>query len=353
MASDTEDNKNTSEEPSAGTRFLPDLCSAESVFIVVVAGEVLAIILSLATPGAGRDFWTDFALRSLFIQWVALSSAGVICLARTRLHWTSATLVGVAAFTLIVLVTALYSVLAMVFFSFARPLSPLEYVARNMAVSGLIAAATLRYLYVNHQWREQVKAEAQARLEALHARIRPHFLFNSLNTVVTLLREQPGRAESVLLNMADLFRAALAERERMPLADELALARRYLEIEQLRLDERLTVDWQQPEPLPKGMQVPSLVLQPLIENAIYHGIQPLPEGGTLRVRINATRDSAEVEITNPLPRQRERHPGGHRMALNNVHQRLKLAFGETLNWSAGPEGDIYRVWFTIREVPQT
>src|SRR5690606_23707653 len=153
----------------------------------------------------------------------------------------------------------------------------------------------------------------QLELEALQARIRPHFLFNTLNTGAALVHARPDEAERLLLDLADLFRAALRGPELVPLADELELTRRYLEIEGLRLGQRLQVRWQLPEPLPQAM-VPALSMQPLAENAVRHGIEPLPEGGRIDIEANVAAGRITVEIRNDLG-DGDGRIDGHRIGL--------------------------------------
>ena len=150
---------------------------------------------------------------------------------------------------------------------------------QNLAVCAIATGLALRYFYVTHQWQANVEAEAQSRVRALQARIRPHFLFNSMNTIASLTRSNPKVAEQAIADLSDLFRASLREhRERIPLAHEIEIARAYERVERLRLGERLQVDWQV-DGLPMDAKVPALILQPLLENAVYHGIEPLDQGG--------------------------------------------------------------------------
>src|SRR5690606_31316183 len=154
---------------------------------------------------------------------------------------------------------------------------PREFVLRSLGVAGIVAAVALRYLYMQHEWKRRLESESAARIEALQARIRPHFLFNSLNTIAAMIEAAPKAAEAAVEDLADLFRAALAANSRLvPLCDELALARGYLALEHLRLGERLQVEWDV-DTLPVDALVPPLTLQPLLENAVYHGIEPRVE----------------------------------------------------------------------------
>ncbi len=162
----------------------------------------------------------------------------------------------------------------------------------------------------------------ESELEALQARIRPHFLFNTLNTGVALVHQQPGKAERLLLDLADIFRAALASPREIDLQEELALARRYLEIETMRFGDRLKVDWQQPEDLPKA-KVPSLSIQPLIENAVRHGIERLPDGGDIRIEISTAPGKVVVVVSNPLPTTAGAAGNGYRIGLKSSQARIE------------------------------
>jgi two-component system sensor histidine kinase AlgZ len=185
----------------------------------------------------------------------------------------------------------------------------------------------LRYFFVSQQWRHHVESEARSRIDALQARIRPHFLFNSMNTIASLTRSDPSRAEEAVEDLADLFRATLSDAGRLlSLKEELELTRIYQRIEMLRLGERLSVEWDVAE-LPMRAQLPGLTIQPLLENAIYHGIEPLDEGGTVLIRGRCDGKQIEIAVINP---RQETNAGnahrGHRIAIDNIRERLRLAF---------------------------
>jgi len=168
-------------------------------------------------------------------------------------------------------------------------------------------------------------AIVEARLQALQARIRPHFLFNSLNAVLSLIRADPRRAEHVLEDLADLFRALMADsRALSTFASEVELARQYLAIESVRLGERLQVEWDI-EQMPGEARLPALILQPLLENAVYHGIEPSMTPGTVIVRIFRTGNEVQTILSNPVPRSGERRHG-NRIAVDNIRERLQLFF---------------------------
>ncbi|HET7301219.1 MAG TPA: histidine kinase, partial [Oleiagrimonas sp.] len=206
------------------------------------------------------------------------------------------------------------------------PPSILRFVTASTTISALIGAALLRYFHVVAQWQARQAASARAQVDALQARIRPHFLFNSMNTVAALIRVDPEAAETTVENLAELFRAALGSEGESSLGEELALVDRYLAIEQWRLGERLHVERRIDGNLPLAMPMPRLLLQPLVENAVRHGIGPRREGGTIMLEGRADADGIRLTIINPLPEDGAAMPGNG-LGLDNVRQRLHYHFG--------------------------
>ncbi|NTV94925.1 MAG: histidine kinase [Thiobacillus sp.] len=210
--------------------------------------------------------------------------------------------------------------------------------------TGLLATAMAGVMlaYFNCRYRILSPALSEARLMALQARIRPHFLFNSLNTVLGLMREDARKAEQVLENLAELYRALLSEAGTLvPLAKELELARAYTEIEMMRLGDRLRVNWQCQESALDAL-VPPLILQPLLENAVYHGVEPAESGGEVGVAIFLKGDQLNLVMRNPCaaPSQRQ---AGNRMALENIRERLDLHFDAEAEMSSYRAGDEFVV----------
>lgn len=200
--------------------------------------------------------------------------------------------------------------------------TPADWLTR--AFSGTLTGALVLW-YFNWRYHVLSPALSEARLIALQARIRPHFLFNSLNTVLGLIRDEPKRAERVLENLADLYRALLSEAGTLvPLSREIELARAYAEIEAMRLGERLKMDWQCQESALDAL-VPPLILQPLLENAVYHGVEPAESGGEVRVAVFRKGDLIALEMRNPC-HSPSRRQAGNRMALDNIRERLALHF---------------------------
>jgi two-component system sensor histidine kinase AlgZ len=216
-----------------------------------------------------------------------------------------------------------------------------------------MAAAALMLAYFELRARAFSPAQAEARLAALNARIRPHFLFNSLNAVLSLIRARPQQAEAALESLADLFRAAMRDPgELVSLADEIALGKQYLELEHLRLGERLAVDWQI-GPVQMSLPIPPLMLQPLLENAVYHGIEPAAEGGTVRVVIEQRGDELRIAISNPTV-GRLPHAVGNQMAVANIRERLALYYDleARLDIEAGAQTYEVRIILPCRQKPR-
>lgn len=213
-------------------------------------------------------------------------------------------------------------------------------IVRACLLAVLLAACIIAYFSM--RMRAYSPALADARLQALQARIRPHFLFNSINAVLSLIRSEPKRAEAALEDLAELFRALMQDNRRLStLADELALCRQYLSLEQLRLGERLHVDWDIAA-MPGDALVPQLLLQPLVENAIYHGIEPGMEAGTVRIRIARDKNQVRLLLANPYYPDYQ-HRAGNRMALANIRERLALHFDVEASLEAQVVGDKFEI----------
>jgi len=221
---------------------------------------------------------------------------------------------------------------------------PAEYGLFHLVQFTLLSVAVAAVLLIYFRLRTQALSPIlhEARLRALQARIRPHFLFNCINAVLAIVRSNPKRAEVALEDMADLFRAAMAHSgDLVPARREVELARHYLALEKLRMGERLKVDWHIEE-MPEDAQMPPLMLQPLLENAVYHGIEALAEGGVIGIWLYRKGGKIHVEVHNP----REGHPArheGNKMALSNIRERLALQFDVEANYAVELGKDFYHV----------
>ena len=324
--------------------YLPNFCAASNILVIVVICELTALLLALARNSAALGFWSDLGLTSMFLLWIALCGAGLLCALRNYLTRQS---VAVSAALVLAIIVALVTLVSGVAYYFGSsvlfPHDHWTFLARNAGITFVVTALALRYFYVTHEWRHNVDLQAQARVHALQARIRPHFLFNSMNTIAALTRSNPARAEEAVQDLADLFRANLNEkRNQISLAEEIDVARTYQRMEQLRLGSRLVVVWKI-DVLPSDALVPGLTLQPLLENAIYHGVEPRPEGGTVTVTGEFNKGMITIVVRNPLPLANLTVRDGNRLALANIKERLDLMYGERATVKAGRFDDEYIV----------
>jgi two-component system sensor histidine kinase AlgZ len=328
--------------------FLPNFCGLRMVFVVVIIAQLFAFVVVLS-PGAPSDIsrWQQLGLISLFVQWCTLVSSAVLCLLRRFIYQRSDRLVAVLSYVAVLLVVFAVSELAywVVYANTPSEVPHWSFVARNLAISFLLTGPILRYFYVSHQWRRNVRAEAEARLQSLQSRIRPHFLFNSMNTIASLTRTSPQQAEAAVEDLADLFRASLRDaRQFHTLKEEFDLCRRYLAIESLRLGPRLQLEWAV-DPLPDDALLPPLMIQPLLENAIYHGIEPRVEGGVIRIEGKLDGRQLDLRISNPIPNERGASEG-NRIAQENIRARLTTLYGSHGGMQVNEENGMYQVRLT-------
>jgi two-component system sensor histidine kinase AlgZ len=295
-----------------------------------------AILLAASWMGVAQQMMqittllTPVLLASLLLLWVAQSWLDLLSYRR-----------GVLA------VTALVFVLTLSIYEFGKAIFHLEgddsyfdmlrYGLLSVIVCGiLLLYFRLRTLALSH-------ALHDAHLQVLRARMRPHFLFNTINAVLGIVRTQPKQAETALEDMADLFRLAMSDaRDLVPLQKEIELSKQYIALEQLRMGERLRVDWEMQD-LPRDALIPLLLLQPLLENAVYHGIEPLPQGGCIKVVVRRNGNELQLKVENPcLPLSEGTHRG-NQIALRNIRERLNLLFDVEARYEVENGKDFYRV----------
>lgn len=317
--------------------YLPDFCTSRAALAIVLIVELTALILTLARENIGVGFWTDLSRTSLFLLWIGLAGAGLLCWMRVPLNRLQVARGSVAVLMLMTALIALISTGAFVLghsslvedagASVLFPPDLATFLIRNLSIGMVVTALALRYFYVTHEWRRNIEMRATARVHALQARIRPHFLFNSMNTIASLTRSNPAVAEQAVQDLADLFRANLSDkRDTITFEEEYEVARTYQRIEELRLGPRLQVAWKI-DSLPRKALVPGLMLQPLLENAIYHGIEPRPGGGTVTVTGELAGNLITIVVRNPVG-DYESEREGNRLALANIRERLGLLYGE-------------------------
>jgi len=327
--------------------FIPNFCDVTTVFMLVLLVELLSLLLALA-PSGSTGFWDRLALISLFAQWLALMNASLLCAFKNWLNRQRVVLCAVTSFGMMLLVSLLLSGLTIYLSEliglggFANNES-MYFILRNLAISGIIYAVVLRYYYVQYQWRNNLQVQSHAQIQALKARIRPHFLFNSMNTIASLVHIDADLAEKAVEDLSDLFRASLQDKTSHTLRDELDLTASYLDIEHLRLGERLSVMWQLDDAA-MDIEVPALCLQPLAENAIYHGIEPVPEGGELKITSQVDNNRLCLSVSNPISGENamNRHRGNN-MAQDNIKTRLSLMYGDEAEFIINAEPHRYTI----------
>ncbi len=331
---------------------IPELCNTPSLALLILFSQLLVVILLFA---GGDISWVRFGLMSLFVQWIALLSAGLLCTLRTQLSHLGLVAGSLVAFAVVMLVTLVMGVISETVVD--RGAGAMVRVAGQLAIAGIITGLVLRYFYVQQRLRIQEQAELESRIQALQSRIRPHFLFNSMNIIASLIAVDPDTAESVVEDLSELFRVSLNDAgNQVTLTEELELCERYLRIEGLRLGERLDLDWQV-ETGTDDVRIPLLTLQPLLENAVYHGIQPLPEGGTIEVRVGeapgaAGQEEIEVVIANPIPATvAAKESDGNRMALNNIRSRLSVLYGNKASLETVATDDRFATTLRFPRIP--
>ena len=328
--------------------YLPDFCAAGTLFIVLLVAELVAIVLTLAAHEPEGQFLIELSKSSFFVLWLALLGSAVMCQLRSRLESTGKSRAFVISFIILLVMCIVVAELSwQLMWRFAGVTiiddSHSVFLLRTFAISSIFIALGMRYLYVSSEWRRSIVLEAQARISALQALIRPHFLFNSMNTIASLTRTDPRQAEEAVEDLSDLLRASLSStHNRTSLKEELEVAAIYQRIEKLRLGDRLNIRWKIDE-LPMRARIPSLTIQPLIENAIYHGIELLPEGGEVIVSGKRENQYLQISVSNPVAPGKASGKDGNKMAMANIRQRFELAYGSRASVSVDDQGDEYTV----------
>ena len=333
--------------------WLPDFCRLPRIAAVLAIAELVVVVVRLAP--SSRPTWSlaEFAAASTFALWLGMVIAVAYCTSRRWLDRLPRPLGLLLALLLPMAIGALgaHAVQIVDLGLGTRYTLPLGQRAQFewsvAALCTLISALALRYFYVSEQWRARIKAVSKAEVDALQARIRPHFLFNSMNTIASLVRTDPATAERAVEDLSELFRAALgAGQGESTLGEEITLAERYLAIEALRLGPRLQVAWRLDPAAPRELRLPRLVLQPLLENAVLHGIAPLPEGGRIDIEVAVEARRLRIEVRNPCLPGRERE-AGNQHAQDSIAQRLAYHFGTEARLSRGYQDGSYRCQLSL------
>jgi two-component system sensor histidine kinase AlgZ len=331
---------------------LPDFGSLGMAVRFVLLAEVIAVIITIGRNSAfDQRALQDFTLLSAFAVFISLGVVLVLRLASPLLKRTSTALGSILVVLVLLVVTAvgtdavIYALHDFGFIAERWPSWRESLMVRSLLVAAIIGGFGVRYFIARHQAELEGRAQQEARMQALQSRIRPHFLFNSLNSVASLTRSNPEKGEAVLHDLADLFRVLLADaRKLVPLSAEREISRQYLEIEKIRLGERLNVQWNVSASIPRTALIPALTLQPLLENAIYHGIEPRFAGGTIKIDMWTEGETLNILISNPLPDETQpKRSRGNKIAQENTRQRLTTQFGSAASLEAYTDGGQYHV----------
>jgi two-component system sensor histidine kinase AlgZ len=331
--------------PASGF-LIPDLCSAQAVLFLVLISVLLALTLVLFVTGLSGFDWIELGRVSLFILWNMLLSAALLCALRNRIAGWPLVRGACLSYGIVLGVCAFTSVLSQ--WSLQQlGTGRLQYgqLGRDLLIAALLGGAALRYFHLQGELIKHERSELSARIQSLQARIRPHFLFNSMNIIASLIPDAPEQAERAVEDLAELFRASLREGETtVALSLELDLCERYLRLEKLRIGERLKLRRNIGD-IPASARVPPLCVQPLLENAVYHGIQPLPEGGCVTLDIGCSGRMLCVDVVNPLPQQASKQGTG--IALANIRDRLGAIYGARASLDLRSEGGMFRASLRI------
>ena len=325
---------------------LPNFCNLGVMLRAVVFVNVLVVAAAVLRSPSPLAIAMEFTTFAAFVEPILLLSLVLLCAARPLLHAMSygASLVAVAIFELALAWGVSLAIGALVPELGGTPFFRTAFLV--LFVTGCAIA------YFDLRARALSPAIAEARIQALQARIRPHFLYNSINAVLSLMRAEPKRAERALEDMADLFRVLMADnRTLVPIAGEVELTRQYLDIESIRLGDRLKVTWST-DAMPADALVPPLMLQPLVENAVYHGIEPSPQGGEIAIDVRRADRELIMVLTNPFPAD-SRHAAGNKMAIANIRERLQLHFDAEASMKSEAKDGTYRVTIRIPYLPAT
>jgi two-component system sensor histidine kinase AlgZ len=325
-------------------KLLPDFRNLGTVLRIVLLANGIVLLGAVAQTPSFPALQNTVLHGSVLLQPVLLSSLLVLyglnsVLAREP-YWRGALVVAIVTAA----ITLLFDMVNDKFLMVMVDADGFNY-SRHVLVSAAIALMLLSYFRLRIMSLSPAKQEA--RLQALQARIRPHFLFNTINAVLSIVRADPKRAETALEDMADLFRMAMTEpHELVELSKEVQLARQYLELEGLRLGERLKVEWNTGN-MPADALIPPLILQPLLENAVYHGIEPQSAGGTIAVTIYRDDGELHLEVRNPAKADCKPREEGNKMALSNIRERLALLFDVEAQYEVECDENQYRVHILI------
>ncbi|WP_313584781.1 sensor histidine kinase [Acinetobacter variabilis] len=331
--------------------FFSQIGKLQYLLEMFIGGNVLAMVLALAKAQSWQALnLVDLLQYMLYINWILLCFAALVELFHQHFQRMGIKLALICGFLLLQAIVLVTTTSLNVLTYFGSNLNfqglslaiALEQVGLHLSFGILLGMFCFRYLYLREQWAQQQHSELNARIQAMQARIHPHFLFNSLNSVISLISIDPDKAEQMLLNLSRLFRASFQELKLVKLQEEIELCQRYLEIEQIRLGERLQVEWKlENKDLYSQVQIPLLTLQPLVENSIFHGVEKILTKSTISILIEILQNQINIIITNPYTQDNKTLKKGHGIAIENVRQRLEAYYGPTMTFQTFAGGGVF------------
>lgn len=321
--------------------FIPELCSVQMLLPLILVAQLLVFSYVLLRSELLLFDWQLLALMSLYVQWLVLLNAAVLCQLHKPLSVLPAAYAALVSWCLIIALVFSFSLLV----QWLRPrlglgASEAESVLRDVLLAAIFSGIALRYRYLEILLKARQQAQYKADIQALQARIKPHFLFNSLNSISSLMHIDVDKAEAALDDLAQLFRASLASQEVLvSWQEELQVCEQYLAIERLRLTDRLQLDWRV-ELDAEQTKVPLLTLQPVLENAVVHGVSRCLDGGCINMRLWQQDDEIRLEVSNPVPSEPVSkatwaHERADAHALTNIQHRLAFIYGDKVRLSYG------------------
>ena len=338
------------QDQTSASYFFTKIGQWQHLLELIVASNVLAMVLALAEARSWQALETARVLQYIcFINWVILSFSALVDYFQEFFAKFSQKMALILGFILLQLVVLFTTCAVNIIQYWASPLTDFseqvlfQGVGLHLSYGILLGAFCMRYLYMREQWLKQQYSELNARIQAMQARIHPHFLFNSLNSVVSLISIDPDKAENMLINLSRLFRASFQELKLVSLAEEIDLCQQYLSIEKMRLGERLKVEWNiQATSLElKRVTIPLLTLQPLLENSIFHGVEKILQPSTISVLVEILQNQVSIVITNPYSDDTIKSKKGNGIAIENVKQRLKAYYGQTVKFQIYGGASLY------------
>ena len=336
---------------------LPRFSGVGALLRLLVLINLLALFSALLPVGSSGDFsWEQLFIYAFFMNWVAVSFVMVADRLRAQLVKLPLNDATFACLTIAGAIVVIYTllvnqILVMMQLRIADSLTLWRSMLHHVLLTWIVGGVLLHYLYMRERLVIRERAELSARMDTLQARIRPHFLFNSMNTLLSLIEMDSRRAGVVVEDLSALFRASLQSAREVSVYDEVILCRRYLAIESLRLGDRLQVEWHTPDDdILKILKIPSLTLQPLLENAVVHGVEPSSNPSLITVLIEWDSREIKIVVNNPIqlrkPLLSDRAEAGNQMALKNIHDRLQAQYGSTARLTTHRVQDFFTAYLS-------